>query len=106
MKKKYLITGLLTAIPIWLTYLVISFIFKLITDTGMPLVIWLSDIIVTDHPTIVAIIQHSVFKNIIAVILIIVFLYLLGWLTTKVLGRKIIRKAEELLEKIRSLEML
>ncbi len=100
MKKRYLITGLLTAIPLWITWLVASFIFGLITDAGMPLVGWVTDQIRPDHPTISTIIQGIYLKTFLSAVLVIAFLYFLGWLTTIVLGNRIIKAAEKLLDKI------
>ena len=100
MKKRYLITGLLTAIPLWITWLVVRFIFGLVTDAGMPFVNWTTKLTRPNHPMIAEIIQHPIFKSIISIILILLFLYFLGWLTTRVLGRKLIKKIERLLDKI------
>lgn len=100
MKRKYLLAGLLTVIPLWITWLVVSFIFRLVISAGMPVVVWLSGLIHADHPTIVSVINSAVFKNVFAAILIILFLYFLGWLTTLVLGRRIIKTAEKLMDKI------
>jgi uncharacterized membrane protein len=100
MKKRYLITGLITAIPLWITWLVVSFIFRLFTNAGLPLVNWVTESIRTNHPTIATVIQNPIFKSIVAIVLILIFLYFLGWLTTLVLGRKVIKKVEELLDKI------
>jgi uncharacterized membrane protein len=100
MKKRYFLTGLLTAIPLWITWLVVSFIFRLLTDAGIPLVDRITRLIHIDHPIMAVIIQHSVFESIVSVIFIFMFLYFLGWLTSRVLGRKLIKKAEEILDKI------
>lgn len=98
--KKYLITGLIIAIPLWLTWLVIKFIFDLITDAGLPVVGWLAGILKPVHPLIAAILVDSIFRSILAIIIIIVILYFLGWLATKVIGRRILEAFEKILEKI------
>jgi len=98
--RKYIITGLLTAIPLWITWLVVNFIFGLITDAGLPIVEWLVGIVKPDHPAIATLIQSVVFRSILAVIVIVVIIYLLGWLATKIIGKRILRKFDALLDKI------
>jgi uncharacterized membrane protein len=100
MKKGYLITGLLTAIPLWITWLVIGFIFGLVTDSGMPLANWVTEQIRMDHPTIAALIQNIVFKSLVSALLIIMLLYFLGWLTTRVIGNRLIKGVEKILDRI------
>lgn len=98
--RKYIITGILTAIPLWITWLVISFIFRVITGTGLPVVAWLVKIIRTDNPAWDKIVSGRPFQSILAILIIILFLYFLGWLATKVIGRRIIRWFDSLLDNI------
>lgn len=98
--RKYIITGLLTTIPLWITWLVVSFIFGLISDAGLPIVEWLVGIFKPQHPAIATLIQSVVFRSILAVVVIVVIIYLLGWLATKIIGKRIIRKFDALLDKI------
>lgn len=98
--RKYIVAGLVTAIPVWITWLLISFIFGLITDAGLPVVGWLVSILKPIHPTIAGILVNPVFQSILAIIIIIVILYFLGWLATKVIGRRILGVFEKILDKI------
>ena len=98
--KKYLLAGLLTAIPLWITWLVIRFIFSLMTDMGMPLIEWGFSRIQPDHPALSAILQNSIFRGILMVVLLALTLYVLGFWVNKVIGRKVIRAFENILIKI------
>jgi uncharacterized membrane protein len=66
----------------------------------MPIVGWINSLIRPEHPAIANIIENPAFKSFVAIILVLIFLYILGWLTTKVIGRKIVKKFDDLLDKI------
>lgn len=98
--KRSLAAGLMTAIPLWITWLLISFLFELVIDIGEPVVLsfcsWLHD---TFNLNVDWIFLPFVQKSI-AALIVVVFLFALGWVTTKVFGRKLIAMADALLDKI------
>ncbi len=98
--RKYLITGLLTAIPIWITWLIVSFLFRLIIGTGRPLVNSVAKWLSPHFPHLAVVIEHSWFQALVALFLVLCVIYLLGWLTSRVMGRRIIAIFENLLDKI------
>ncbi len=98
--RKYIAAGLAIAIPLWISWLLVSFIFRLITDAGLPVVGWLAEILRPIHPLIAAILVDPIFRSILAIIVIIVILYFLGWLAARVIGRKILGAFEKILDKI------
>ncbi len=98
--KKYLVAGLLTAIPIWITWLVISFIFKLVVDAGQAAAVRLVHIIEPISPEISNWVVRPFVRDLVAICVVLGFLIFLGWLATKVFGRKLIRLFENLIKKI------
>lgn len=90
--QRYVLTGLLTIIPIWLTWVVFHFLFLLLSKIGTPATKALSDTIQTSYPKLsswMAALDPWVF-SVIAVILTLLALYVLGRLATLVVGKKII----------------
>jgi len=98
--KKYLVAGLLTAIPIWLTWLVVSFIFRLVVDAGQAVAVRMAHVIKPVSPEIAIWIVKPYVRDIVAIAVVLGFLLFLGWLATKVFGRKIIALFEKLIKKI------
>jgi uncharacterized membrane protein len=98
--QRYILTGLLTVIPLWITWLVFEFFFSKLSDAGHPWAQALARQIEKNNPDLAALITTPWLQNIIAVVLIIVALYVLGWLTTMVVGRRLIGFFEVLIERI------
>ncbi|MGH8191783.1 MAG: DUF502 domain-containing protein [Rhodanobacteraceae bacterium] len=98
--KRYLITGLLAFIPAWITWVVFKFVFTLLAGVGAPLVTGIIDLIGLGSPAAAAALQRDWIVSITAFVLTIVALYLLGWLSTRVFGRRILGSVDKLLERI------
>ena len=98
--QRYLLTGILTVIPLWITWVVLEFFLVRLSDAGRPWAQALAKQFEHNHPDLSALITMPWLQNIIAVALIIIALYLLGWLTTLVIGRRLIGLFEILIERI------
>jgi uncharacterized membrane protein len=94
------LTGLLTAIPIWATWLVLSFMLRLLAETGSPIAARLSAALRPNAPALADWLLHPGFQALIAAVLILLALYLLGWTATRVVGRRLIRGFDRLVERI------
>jgi len=106
--------GLLLVLPLWITYLLVRFIFELMRDTSLWAVDWYlrhwGDAFVktwavsADGSAVKGVaglpsgIQWAI--SIFSVFLTIFFLYLLGVLTANFLGRRLVHAAEGLLERV------
>lgn len=88
--QRYLITGILTVIPIWITWLVFEFIFKQLSGMGMPWVRALSRGLRQTSPALSEWLVASWFHSGLAVVLTLLALYLLGWIATLVIGKRLI----------------
>jgi uncharacterized membrane protein len=97
---KYVLTGLLTVMPIWVTWLIVTFILDLLSQAGAPLVKWLAKSFQPNIPWLAKLLQSTWFQSILAVVMIITILYILGWLATKVFGRKMIKWFDSLMQRI------
>ncbi len=106
--------GLLLVLPVWVTYLLVRFVFELMRDTSLGVVLWYlrhwGDAFVKAWgvsaekfasegvDVLPSRIQWGV--AIFSVFLTVFFLYLLGVLTANFLGRRLVHVAEGLLERV------
>ena len=86
--QRYLLTGILTIIPLWITWVVLEFFLLRLSDAGRPWAQALASQLEHKHPELSALITTPWLQSIIAIVFIVVALYLLGWLTTLVIGRR------------------
>jgi len=98
--QRYILTGILTVIPLWITWLVFEFFFSRLSDVGRPWAQAVARQVEKNNPDLAAMITTPWLQNALAVILIIIALYLLGLLTTLVIGRRLIGLFEILIERI------
>lgn len=88
--QRYILAGILTIIPIWLTFLVFEFFLRHLSKIGLPWAQALARAIEKHSPSIAEWIQAPVFINTLAVVLTVLALYLLGWIATRVIGRRLL----------------
>lgn len=98
--QRYILAGILTIIPIWLTFLVFEFFLRHLSKIGLPWARALAQAIQKQSPNIAEWIQAPWFLNTMAVILTILVLYLLGWITTRVVGKRLIELFEFFIHRI------
>ncbi len=98
----YLITGILTVIPISLTWIVFDFLFIQLSKIGTPLMMALAEILQKSSPNLAKFILtlDPFLSSIFAVILTLVVLYLLGLMATLVIGKKIIGLFDLLMQQV------
>jgi uncharacterized membrane protein len=93
---RYLLLGLLTVAPLWVTWLVFDFVFTQLSATGGPWVERLADAIAGGRPELAQFLERPAFQSSLAVVLTLVVLYLIGWVASNVIGRRIIDYVEGL----------
>lgn len=98
--RKYLLAGVLTAIPIWITWLVFQFFLKQLSKVGMPWAKALSREIQQNYPDLARWILEPWFQNSLAVILTLMALYILGWVTTRIIGKRVLTFMDSIIERI------
>lgn len=98
--KRYLITGLLAFIPVWITWVVFKFVFTLLAGVGAPLVTGIIGLIGLELPAAAETLHRNWVTSILAFVFTLAALYLLGWLSTRVLGRRILGTIDSLLGRI------
>ncbi len=98
--QRYLITGLLTFIPIWLTWAVFKFIFSLLSQVNLPWVAAIFSALAGEFPETIGSLNQGWLVSIVAFVVTVVALYITGWAASHVFGRRLIAIFEGLIERI------
>ncbi|WP_266181161.1 DUF502 domain-containing protein [Dyella humicola] len=98
--KRYLFTGLLTFIPLWVTWVVFKFVLGMLADIGAPLVSALLASYSSTSPEAAAALNSSWITSVLALLLTLAVLYLLGWLANRMIGKRLLDGFDGLLARI------
>ena len=98
--KRYLLTGLLTFIPLWVTWLVFKFVLGMLAGIGAPVVNTLLDVLALMAPHTADTLNTAWLISIIALVMTLAALYLLGALANRVIGQRLINTFDGLLARI------
>jgi uncharacterized membrane protein len=98
--KRYLLTGLLTFIPLWVTWLVFKFVLGLLAGIGAPLVEALIGALGLIAPQAADALNTRWLTFSIALLLTLAALYVLGVVATQVIGQRVINAFDTLLARI------
>lgn len=99
-RSRYFVTGLITVIPLWITWLLLSFLFETVSAVGEPVVRWLADSAGTRFPRLEGFLSSTTFQAVLAFLLVVAVIFSLGFLTTVVGGRKLVEWFEALLDRV------
>ena len=99
-RRRYILTGLLTVIPLWFTWIVLSFLYRTLSSIGNPLVKFCADRLSPLLPELADLLNVRVFQSIVGVLLVLAVLYGLGVLARMVIGRRLIRLFEQMIDRI------
>jgi uncharacterized membrane protein len=98
--KRYLLTGLLTFIPLWVTWLVFKFVLGMLAGIGAPLVNALLGVLALVAPHAAETLNTQWLTSIIALVITLVALYLLGFVANRVIGQRFLNAFDGLLARI------
>lgn len=98
--KRYLITGLLTFVPLWLTWVVFKFIFTFLSHVGAPVVAGLFSGLSAVFPGAAAWLSQEWFQSIIAFIGTVLAFYFVGFATDRVFGQRLLTTFEDMIGRI------
>jgi uncharacterized membrane protein len=98
--KRYLLTGLLTFIPLWVTWLVFKFILGMLAGIGAPLVAGLLGTLALVAPRTAESLNKEWLNFILALVITLVALYLLGFIANRVIGQRFLTAFDGLLARI------
>lgn len=98
--QRYLLTGILSVIPLWITWLVFKFVFDQLSSLGLPWAMAVSKTLQQHSPTMAEWLVAPWFQSILAILLTLFALYLLGWVASKVIGQRILSLLDKLMHRI------
>ena len=98
--KRYLITGLVAFIPVWITWVVFKFVFTMLAGVGAPLVTGIISLVGLGAPAAARALHRDWIVSILAFVITLLALYLLGWLSTRVVGRRILGGVDHFLQRL------
>ncbi len=98
--KRYLLTGLLTFIPLWVTWTVFKLVLGMLAGIGAPLVIALLGALALVAPHAAATLNTEWLNFIVALLITLGALYLLGFVANRVIGQRFINAFDGLLARI------
>jgi len=98
--KRYLLSGIVTILPLWITWLLLDFTFRQLARVGQPLVRTLSKRLRDDLPVLADLLMAPRFREILAVLIVLFGLYALGWGVNRVVGKKLLTGIENLLDRL------
>ncbi len=98
--QRYLLSGVITVIPLWVTWLVFEFVFKQLSKVGAPWVRAFSKSIQDNFPAVARWLLEPWFQNVLAVLLMLVGLYIIGWLVSRVIGRRLLHIFESTVQRL------
>jgi uncharacterized membrane protein len=98
--QRLFFTGLLTLLPIWLTWVVVKFVFALLSDLSRPLVGPLLAEAASIDPRTLGWLQQPWLQTALALLATIVVILLSGLMARRVLGQRLLRWFEALVARI------
>ena len=98
--RRNVVAGILTFIPIWITFWVISFLVGVLVALGSPLVSWCVSSLGIHSPTLAEGRSAQWFQGTVSVAIVLAGLYLLGEIATAVAGRRLLAAFDYLMAKI------
>lgn len=98
--QRYLLTGLLALLPLWVTWLVFNFALGILSRLGRPWVQGFARGLGRVWPGGAEVLLTPFFESALAVILTLLGLYTLGWATSRVFGKRLLEWFESLLARV------
>jgi len=98
--KRYVLTGLLTFLPLWVTWLVFKFVLGVLAGLGEPMAALVRHALGLAAPDAAEALGHGWTLALMALVLTVLALYLLGWVATRVIGKRMIDGFDNLLARI------
>lgn len=99
--KRYLLTGVLTTIPLMVTVLVTSVFLDLLSNIGRPKTLLIARLVRPYSPDLArALVEDTWIQTILAVLLTLLLFILLGWTVSRLIGRRILNVLERLVAQI------
>ncbi len=98
--SRTILIGLLTAAPLIITWLIVSFLLDQLSHIGQPWVRGLAYGMMSRYPALASLMLNETVQYAVAVLVVLVGLFVLGWATGRVIGQRLIRQFENFITSI------
>ncbi|MEO7064964.1 MAG: DUF502 domain-containing protein [Dokdonella sp.] len=98
--QRYLLTGLLTFIPIWLTWVVFKSIFSILSQVNLSWVSAVFDALGTAFPDSLGRLNQGWLTSLLAFVVTLMALYGMGFAANRVFGRRLLGALERVIDRI------
>lgn len=98
--QRLFLTGLLTLLPIWLTWVVVKFVFVLLSDTSRPLIGPVLHQMAVANPQVFGRLDESWVQTAFALLATLAVILVSGWMARRVVGQRLLRWFEALVGRI------
>ena len=98
--QKLFLTGLLTLFPIWLTWVVVKFVFVLLSGISAPLINVMAQQITARFPRTLGVIDDAWVQNTLSMIATLAVIVLVGLLARRMIGQRLLAWFEKLMLRI------
>lgn len=98
--KRYLITGALTLLPVGLTVLLFSWIWRWLVGLGSPFVGALARMVEPLLPQLASLLRDSIFTGVLGVLLVLALVYGVGWMASRMVGKRALALVDRTLDRL------
>lgn len=98
--QRLFLTGLLTLLPIWLSWVVVKFVFVLLSGISSPLVMPMSEQIATSFPNYLGWVRAEWIQNVVALLATLLVILAVGVLSRRVVGQRLLRWVGAVIKRI------
>lgn len=98
--QRHLITGIITVIPLWITWLLFQFAFNQLSNLGLPVINGFAYQIRASFPAAAEMLLNPWFQRAYALVLVLLTLYLLGLAMNRVIGQRLFGYFEQALNRL------
>src|SRR5688572_11406242 len=89
--QRLFLTGLLTLLPLWLTWVVVKFVFVLLSDVGRPLTVPVMQRLAASFPQALAWLMQPWVQTVSALVATLLIILLSGMMARRVFGQRLLR---------------
>ncbi|GGK40972.1 DUF502 domain-containing protein [Salinarimonas ramus] len=96
--RRNVLSGLFVVIPLWVTFVAVSFIIDILVATGRPFVLTFARNVRSDYAVFADLLAQGWFQSTLALVVVFVALYVIGGAANAVIGRRILRAVDRLID--------
>lgn len=96
--RRNVLSGLIVVIPLWVTFIAVSFIIDILVATGRPFVLTFARNVRSDYAVLADLLAQGWFQSTLALIVVFAGLYVIGAAANAVIGRRILRTVDRIID--------